>query len=217
MLALSLVVVGVYELYATRKRRAQPLRFARTAHAHIRANWARAVRAKAGNEVLVVQTLRNSVMAASISASTAVLAFVALVTQLARPGERVAAADVVALDLHGVLIILLMVMLFGAFVLSAMAVRFFNHAGYILATPLSHAAGEALTEVGARYVARAGHLYSLSLRSFLVAAPFVVGLASASVMPIAAVALVAVLVWYDQPPPIHAPEQAERQDGPVVR
>ena len=206
LLAASAAIVGAYEIYAAYKRRTQPMRYARTAHAHIRANWARAVRAKAGNEVLVVQTLRNSVMAASISASTAVLAFVALVSQIApRPGER-AAIESVAFELHGVLVVVLMVMLFVAFVLSAMAVRFFNHAGYILATPPAVEPAPELTELGARYVARAGHLYSLGLRSFLVATPFVVGLASAAMMLIAALALVGVLVWYDQPPPMQAPD-----------
>jgi len=202
MLAASAAIVGIYEIYAAYKRRTHPLRYARTAHAHIRANWARAVRAKPGNEVLVVQTLRNSVMAASISASTAVLAFVALVSQIApRPGER-ALIESVAFELHGVLIVLLMIMLFVAFVLSAMAVRFFNHAAYILSTPPAISPSPELTELGARYVARAGHLYSLGLRSFLVVAPFVVGLASAAMMLIAAIALVPVLLWYDQPPPL---------------
>ena len=204
-LAASGVIVAVYELFAARKRRRQPMRFARTAHAEIRAGWARAVRTKPGNEVLVVQTLRNSVMAASISASTAVLAFVALVAQLApRPPDRVASLQQAPLDLHGALLILLMVLVFAAFMLSAMAVRFFNHAGYILATPPSDASAE-LTELGARYVARAGHLYSMSLRAFLIAAPFVVGLASAPMMLPAAIALVAVLVWYDRPPPLSRP------------
>jgi hypothetical protein len=199
-LAASVAIVAAYELVAAWKRRRQPMRFARTAHAAMRANWARAVRARPGNEVLVVQTLRNSVMAASISASTAVLAFVALVAQLApRPPDRGASLEGV-FDFHTALLTLLMALVFAAFMLSAMAVRFFNHAGYMLATPPSPSDGD-LTEIGARYVARAGHLYSMSLRSLLVAAPFVVGFASPAIMVLAAIALVAVLVWYDRPPP----------------
>jgi hypothetical protein len=195
----SVLLVLLYELFARHRRHTRPLAFARTAHAKIRADWARAIRRSPGHEVLAVQTLRNSVMASSITASTAVLAFVALVSQIS-PQDRAAVAQH-ALDMHAVLVILLMAVLFAAFMLSAVSVRFFNHAGYMLATPLS-SGGDELTELGARYVATAGHLYSLSLRSFLFAAPLVIGLASRPAMLVAAIALVGVLVWFDRPPPL---------------
>lgn len=190
----SVLVLAAYELLLWRRQRHDPLGVARTAHAAIRQQWARAVRGSPGHEVLAVQTLRNSVMAASISASTAVLAFVALASQFHSP-----AAGTSGIDMHTVTVALLLALLFCAFLLSATAVRFFNHAGYALATPAS-VGGEHLTEVGARYVARAGHLYSLSLRAFMVAAPFGVGLLRPVLMPVAALLLVAVLRWLDRPP-----------------
>ena len=179
-----------------------PSRVARTAHAKIRANWARAIRARPGNEILAVQTLRNSVMAASIMASTAVLAFVALVSQVAARIHDATTQGLVPLiaNLHGVLIVLLLCALFAVFILSAMAVRFFNHAGYILATPIAADVEDGLTELGARYVSRAGYLHSLSLRSFLLVAPFAIGLVSAGGMLAGSVALVAVLVAFDRVP-----------------
>lgn len=191
----SVLLLGGYELLVWRRQRHDPLGVARTAHAVIRQQWARAVRASPGHEVLAVQTLRNSVMAASISASTAVLAFVALASQFHAPPAGATAT----IDMHTVTVALLLALLFCAFLLSATAVRFFNHAGYALATP-SSVGGEGLTEVGSRYVARAGHLYSLSLRAFMVAAPFGVGLLRPLLMPVAAVFLVAVLRWLDRPP-----------------
>lgn len=193
----SILLLGAYELLLWRRQRHAPLRVARIAHAAIREQWARAVRSSPGHEVLAVQTIRNSVMAASISASTAVLAFVALASQFHPSG----ATTLEGIDAHTVTVALLLGLLLSAFLLSATAVRFFNHAGYALATPPS-VGGEALTQVGARYVARAGHLYSLSLRAFMVAAPFGVGLLRPLLMPVAAVFLVVVLRLLDRPPPL---------------
>ncbi|MEO8410808.1 MAG: DUF599 domain-containing protein [Propionivibrio sp.] len=204
LFAASLALVAVYEFYARHRRRTQPSRVARTAHGVIRADWARAIRSRPGNEILAVQTLRNSVMAASITGSTAVLAFVALVSQITPRAHEPTATALFPLvaNVHGALVVLLLCALFAAFLLSATAVRFFNHAGYILATPLALDTQDGLTELGARYVARAGHLYSLSLRSFLLVAPFAIGLVSTIGMLVASFVLIFVLVEFDRAPDV---------------
>src|SRR5688572_9218474 len=70
----SLIAFVLYELYLRWVTRHAPMKTARSAHAAIRSNWVKSVMSRQGTEILVIQTLRNSVMAASFMATTAVLA-----------------------------------------------------------------------------------------------------------------------------------------------
>ena len=61
-----------------------PSRLARLAHADLREEWLDALSRHPGSEILAVQTLRNSLLAATMTASTAALGLIGAVT-LAAP------------------------------------------------------------------------------------------------------------------------------------
>lgn len=85
--ATALVTVAVlvtYEAWLAVAQRRRPKRMARAVHANLRQDWFEAVSAQKGSEVLAAQTLRNSLMSASMTASTAALALMGTVT-LAAP------------------------------------------------------------------------------------------------------------------------------------
>ena len=73
-LGLAVALVAGYELVLHRRMRRRPSSLARSAHALLRAEWVDALSTQAGSEILAVQTLRNSLMSATITASTAALA-----------------------------------------------------------------------------------------------------------------------------------------------
>lgn len=191
--ALTLAVMTVYEALLLRPVRPSQRR-APARHAGLREAWFRVVSEQPGSELLAVQTLRNSLMSATLLASTAALALMGTATLaapslhdgLARPGPR--------LVLEGVLLALLS----ASLVATLMAVRFYNHAGFIGGMPVASPARARWTDAGVRYVRRASLLYSVGLRQLVLVVPVVATLLLPAAGPVAAVLVVAVLVALDR-------------------
>jgi len=196
--ALTLAVLGLYEAMLVLLHRSNRLAPAR--HAGLREEWFRVVSAHKGSEVLAVQTLRNSLMSATMLASTAALALMGTVT-LAAPSlhESLAAArGVASLSPRLVLELVLLALLFASLVSSMMAVRFYNHAGFIGGMPVESPARARWTEAGVRYVRRAGLLYGVGLRQLVLVAPVVSALLVPASGPVAALLVAAVLYSLDR-------------------
>ena len=199
-----LTTVGIlvfYEIALAIGQRVRPDLLARTAHARLREEWFHAVSAESGSELLSVQTLRNSLMSATMTASTAVLALMGTVS-LAAPSLR----ETLGLSLEGgpaptprlLLELVLMSLLFASLVASVMAVRYYNHASFICAMPVGSAVRENWSEAGAIYVRRAGLLYSWGLRNLIMVAPIVTSILHPAAGLVAAVVVVMVMSGIDR-------------------
>jgi len=200
-LGLGAAILGTYELRLWRTSRRDPSATARSAHGMLRAEWVRALSRTPGTELLAVQTLRNSLMSATITASTAALTSMGAVSLLASKVDLTTIRlDRQLLTSSSVLEVSLLGMLFAAFVCSAMAARYYHHTGFILSLPVGSSERTRNEPVAVAYVQRAGVLYSWSLRCFFFLAPVVVGLLSPLMMPPAALVLVALLRVFDNPP-----------------
>jgi hypothetical protein len=199
--ALATVVILVsYEVALAFGHRRRPGRLARTAHAMLREEWFDAVSAQKGSEILAVQTLRNSLMSATMTASTAVLGLMGTVT-LAAPSLRAsfaAAPGTPGFTAHLALELALMTLLFASLASSVMAVRYYNHAGFIGAMPVDSEARQGWSDAGRVYVRRAGILYSWGLRHLILVAPILASMVHPAAGPVAALAVVAVLVGFDR-------------------
>ena len=196
----TVAILMCYEVALGVAQQRAPGRLARTAHASLREEWFEAVSAQAGSEILAVQTLRNSLMSATMTASTAALGLVATAT-LAAPslhstfGEATGVANFtprLALEL------VLLALLFASLVSSAMAVRYYNHAGFIGAMPIDSDARRRWEGVGSAYVRRAGVLYSWGLRHLVLIAPVLASILHPAAGPVAALVVVAVLFAFDR-------------------
>lgn len=209
-IAACFIVFALYELYLRWITLLMPMRLARSAHAAIRSNWVKAVMRRPGTEILVIQTLRNSVMAASFMATTAILALTGTLTlsgiansdnglwQAASTGSREP-------TLLAAKLLLLTGSFFVSFLFMAMAVRFFNHVGYLItgeATSKEAATEEANRKetLAAAYLNRAGNYYSYGMRAFFACIPFLAGLLSTYFMFPATCLLVLILYWFDRIP-----------------
>lgn len=198
-LATFVLLVG-YEAMAAVAQRLRPHRMARSAHAALREDWFAAVSAHKGSEILAVQTLRNSLMSATMTASTAVLGLIGTVT-LAAPSLRASLGEAAALPSvtpRLVLELLLLTLLFASLVCSAMAVRYFNHVGFISGMPVDSDARKRWAPAGVAYVRRAGLLYSWGLRHLILVAPILASLLHPFAGPVAAMLVVAVLSRFDR-------------------
>jgi uncharacterized membrane protein len=200
-LGASALLVAGYEWRLRRVGGREPARVGRFAHARIRAEWVRTLSEQPGTEILAVQTLRNALMSATISASTSALALMGSASLL---GGAALHGDVPAgmPTLRGAIVLSMLACLFASFVTAAMSVRLYNHAGFMTSLPAGSAVRREFTPLAADYLQRAGHLHSWSLRTFFLVAPLVVGLVSPPWMPVAALGLVAGLAAFDRVPAV---------------
>lgn len=199
--ALATVAILVsYEVALALGHHRRPERLARTAHAALREEWFAAVSAQKGSEILAVQTLRNSLMSATMTASTAALALMGTAT-LAAPSLHSAFGEAPGLPTFTARLALefvLMAQLFASLLSSVMAVRYYNHAGFISAMPVGSEPRNRWSDAGTTYIRRAGILYSWGLRHLVLVAPILASIVHPAAGPVAALGVVAVLVSFDQ-------------------
>ncbi len=196
----TIVILVAYEVGLVVVGRRDPGRLARAAHASLREEWFAAVSAQQGTEILAVQTLRNSLMSATMTASTAALGLMGTAT-LALPSLHEgfgAAAGIPVLSPQLVLQLFLMALLFASLVASAMAVRYYNLVGFISGMPVESAERKLWAEAGVAYVRRAGILYNWGLRFLILVAPVLAAIVHPWAGPIGAVLVVAVLWSFDR-------------------
>lgn len=196
----TVAILVCYEVALAVAQRRTPQRLARTAHASLRQEWFEAVSAQEGSEILAVQTLRNSLMSATMTASTAALALMATVT-LAAPSLHSSFGEVTGVPNFTprlALELVLLGLLFASLVSSAMAVRYYNHAGFIAAMPIDSEARRRWRGAGSAYVRRAGVLYSWGLRHLILVAPVLASILHPATGPVAALIVVAALFGFDR-------------------
>ena len=200
LLAVSVLIFVVYELTVLTRGRKSPDRLARYAHARMRVAWVAAMRDVPDSEIVAVQALRNSLMSATIVASTAALALMGTVTLAGSSfASDVARFRSEGLTIRPVLEGLLMCVLFASYVCSSNAMRYFNHATFVMAMPVGSAQRSEWMPLATDYVERAGILYSWGLRCFLMIAPVVAGIVNTLLMPVMTILLVVVLWHFDRP------------------
>jgi Protein of unknown function, DUF599/Metallo-beta-lactamase superfamily len=93
--------------------------------------------------------------------------------------------------------LVLLTLLFASLVSSVMAVRYYNHAGFVGGMPVESDARKQWTPAGTAYVRKAGVLYSWGLRQLVLVAPLVAFILHPLAGPIAAVVVSGVLFSFD--------------------
>lgn len=199
----ALATAGIllsYEAALAFAHRRSPGRLARTAHAALREDWFGAVSAQKGSELLAVQTLRNSMMSATMTASTAALALMGTAT-LALPSLHSALGEAPGLPAFTARLALefvLMAQLFASLLASIMAVRYYNHAGFIAGMPVDSLTRQRWNDAGRIHVRRAGILYSWGLRHLVLVAPVLAAIVHPAAGPVAALGVIGVLIGFDR-------------------
>lgn len=198
--AASLLLLVAYEVRVHWIGSANPQRMARYAHARLRVDWVKALSAQPGFEIVAVQALRNSLMSATISASTSALAVMGAVSLAGGAlASNLGHWSTTLEALHTVLQALLVLVLFASYVCSAMAMRYYGHASFVMSMPVASAERQSLNAMAAEHVRRAGLLYSWGLRLFLMVASIVAGIVHPfAMLPVTLLLLVA-LHHFDKP------------------
>ena len=200
----TLGTIAAYEGWLVLAQPRTPGRLARTAHASLREDWFAAVSAQPGSEILAVQTLRNSLMSATMTASTAVLGLMGALsltapTLHATLGEASAGtADWPHVTPRLAMELVLLCLLFASLVASVMAVRYYNHAGFIGGMPVGAPQRQRWAAAGSAYVRKAGLLYSWGLRQLMLLVPVVAFLLHPLAGVVGALLVVAALLHFDR-------------------
>lgn len=202
---LSVVLVAGYHVFLIAKVRKNPFYTVHSANVIARRSWVEHVMSEPTRDVMAVQTLRNSTMAATFLASTAVLLIVGtltLITQSAHVSETwhllsPAGADYAQLWIAKVLLLLLAFIV--AFFSFAMVLRLLNHVLYMLNVPPAKRTHPALQpDQVAWRLNRAGFFYTVGMRAYYISVPLVFWLFGPVFLLSASAVLVVVLYRLDR-------------------
>lgn len=200
-LAFSISILLAYHLYRAWQVRRDASYSVQGLHAIARSAWVESVM-KNGRDILAVQTLRNSTMAATFLASTAILLIVGVLSltgqsdKLGITWSALSSFSETGQSLWLVKLLFLIVDLSFAFFSFTLAIRKFHHVGYLLNVPNHPLITPTYV---AAYLNRAGRYYSLGMRAYYFLLPLVFWLFGPVLMAGAAVVLVFVLYALDHP------------------
>jgi len=176
-LSACLALILFYYLYLWQRTLRAPDSSAHSFNAKIRQRWVLMILANNNNGLLAIQTLRNSVMAANFMASTAILLIIGTLTSSEKLSHWLLQSELSNLipaysnELGSLKLGLLVLDFFIAFFCFSMAIRFFNHVGYMIGL-----ADSELSQQTSLYLNKAGRYYTLGTRSFFFSLPIILWL-----------------------------------------
>jgi uncharacterized membrane protein len=202
-LVFCVIVLGSYQLYLYIRVKRDPYYSVQSINMIARTEWVKQIVAK--HEVITaVQTLRNSTMAATFLASTAVLLIVGVLT-LSEQGEKLGTiwhslnfAGAVNAQIWTIKVLAILIDLFVAFFAFAMSIRTYNHVGFMLYVPAQMEHPILTAEYVAHHLNRAGSLYSVGMRAYYTLVPLVFWLFGPFFMIVATFGLLFALDRFDR-------------------
>lgn len=203
--ALSAVLLAGYQGFLRVKLRSNPTYTIQAVNVLARAAWVESVM-RDRKDILAVQTLRNSTMAATFLASTAVLLIMGTLTLTAQGdklGETWHALNILGGTHSSLWLTKLMVILLDLFVVFfsfSMSIRIYNHVGYMINVPLSLAHKEISPAHVAVHLNRGAAFYSIGMRGFYYTVPLVFWLFDPMLMLVSTIVLLVVLYKLDRTP-----------------
>lgn len=199
--ALCATLIGVYQVRLSRNIRRNPTHTVQGMNTQARIAWVERMITE-NRDISAVQTFRNSMMAASFMATTAVLLIFGILNLLAN-AEKLGAA------FHGLnswgsqepgmtvfKLMLIVVSFFVAFFAFALAVRGYHHAGYLINAPASGAHGAAPHKT-VQVLNRSSMYYMAGMRAYYFTVPLVLWVFGPVWMLLGTVALLLVLRHLD--------------------
>jgi uncharacterized membrane protein len=213
----SLGLVLGYHLYLRYKLRNNPAYTIQAINAQAREIWVESIMTSRDRNILAVQTLRNSTMAATFLASTAILLIIGVLNLMQKNDGIGTVLDLVQKEhltmsahLWGFKLLPLLVIFFWAFFCFTLAIRMYNHVGYLINASSGKAFGPTPSFV-AQLLNRSGNYYSLGMRAYYLSVPLVFWLFGPLYLLVASIGLVIVLYHVDRAPDVAGtPQEGSR-------
>jgi uncharacterized membrane protein len=203
----SLAMIVGYHAYLHARLRRDPSYTIQAINSSAREAWVHSIMGVPGKDILAVQTLRNSTMAATFLASTAILLIMGALNLLQKSDLGSLLSSLSRGPVEGTLgevkLLALLVDFFWAFFCFSQAVRMYNHVGYLINAGSGRRFGSSPDYV-ARLLNRSGGYYSLGMRSYYISVPLVFWLFGPFYLVMSSVGLVMVLYHIDRSPEVSA-------------
>jgi uncharacterized membrane protein len=204
----SCLLVLTYYLYLGILTRHAPDSSVHTLNAQVRERWVGMVMNKDNMEVLAIQTLRNSVMAANFMASTSILLIIGTLNISEKIGQWAldwhpnGLVHAFSTELWQLKLCLLLLDFSIAFYCFSMAIRFYNHIGYMINLPVepSSDADGGLYKKTCAYLNRAGRYYTFGTRTFFFSLPIILWFFGPYFLMLATLTLIGGLAMLDKAP-----------------
>ncbi len=204
--AISCLFVLIYFLGLKRRTRYAPHASVHAVNAMIREQWVMMIMNSGKLEILAIQTLRNSVMAASFMATTAILLMSGVLAMSEKIGvwsqnlNPIFSFCQASSDLWQVKLGILLLSFAIAFYYFAMAIRFFNHVGYMINLPYNAETDTGLYQQTCAYLNKAGKYYTLGIRTFFFSLPIIAWFFGSCFLILATLGLLIGLSFLDSVP-----------------
>lgn len=196
----TVFIIVMYHVFLRRLARRNPDSVLSSVATASRTAWVESIMAESGSGILAIQTLRNTTLAATFLASTAILLMLGVLTISGEgPGlneswHYLNVTGSLRPELWPVKLLSLLLLLFFAFFCFSNAIRLLNHVGYMIT--ISNHADQARCSVDqvASELNRGGRYFSLGVRAFYYLVPVVFWLFGPLYMVGATLVLVTVLL-----------------------
>ena len=172
----SVLAIVIYQVYLGLRTRRDPTSSAMDVIVEARLAWVENVMSER-RDILAVQTLRNSIMAASFMASTSVLLIIGVLT-LSAQGEKLSATwhalnfmESFSAEMWLFKLLMMLFDLLFAFFSFSMTVRVFHHVGYLINVPVSSSIKGTHPRRVAAQLNRGGTFYRLGMRAYYFTVP----------------------------------------------
>lgn len=202
---LSAAAILVYQLYLRWRTRRDPASSAQDVMLAARAAWVESVM-RERRDILAVQTLRNSTMAASFMASTAILLIIGVLT-LSAQGDKLSGTwhslnflGHVSAEMWLFKLLMMLFDLLFAFFAFSMSVRLFHHIGYSINVPLDRQLANTQPRHVVAQMNRAGIFYRIGMRAYYFIVPLLFWLFGPLFLMGATVLLIFLLYHLDRAP-----------------
>jgi len=188
-----------------------------------RAAWVDNIMSDGNKAILAVQTLRNSTMAATFLASTAILLMMGVLNLMRGSSEgngvlkALQEGAITGGHLEEIKLVLLLVALCTAFFCFTMAVRVYNHVGFLINSSSAKLQFSPTSAYVSRLLNRGGSFFSYGMRAYYVSVPLVFGLFSPYYLAIASIVLVFTLYHLDRAPEVQTNDSDIRKHTPSSR
>ncbi|NJO14750.1 MAG: DUF599 domain-containing protein [Thioploca sp.] len=202
----SAVLLILYHVFLRYQIRNNPAYTVQSINIIARTAWVENIMRNNSKDILAVQTLRNSTMAATFLSSTSILLIMGVLS-LSSQGDKLDSAWHV-LNLFGsthpelwvVKVLLMLLDLIVAFFSFTMTIRVYNHVGYLLNVPLEMNPRVISPYHVAIHLNRAGRYYSVGMRAYYLMVPLVFWLFGPHFMLLSTILLIFMLYHLDRAP-----------------
>lgn len=219
-LCASIGLLFAYHQYLRLRLRKDPTHTVQAILRATRVAWVRELMSDPQRTIVGVQTLRNSMMAATFLASTSVLLIMGTLTlsgQAKNLEHSWHQLNVLGSSLPHIWLLKVLCLLSAflvAFFSFAMAVRLFHHVGFMLGVSGASRPAGVTPEATALQLNRAGRYYGIGMRAYFFAVPLVFWLFGPHLMVLATLVLIVVLYHIDRSPHVRQAESnAAHQEG----